>query len=43
MKLTGLRRLIDWISVEACAITHEFAINGRGMSFFNQINVISSK
>jgi hypothetical protein len=35
--LTGLHRLVTWLIVEICSITHVWAEDGRSMSFFNQI------
>ncbi|WP_265738374.1 hypothetical protein [Pseudalkalibacillus salsuginis] len=32
--LTGLLRILDWLTVEVRSITHKFAFDGRSMSIF---------
>ncbi|WP_257349242.1 hypothetical protein [Pseudalkalibacillus decolorationis] len=40
--LTGLFRMMAWFTVEAASLTYDFALNGRGMSFFPYVKQIES-
>ncbi|WP_304980686.1 hypothetical protein [Alkalihalobacillus sp. AL-G] len=40
--LTGLLRMMAWITVEVVSITHEITFDGRSMPFFPYVKQIGS-
>ncbi|MGP4082076.1 RAxF-45 family protein [Pseudalkalibacillus sp. R45] len=40
--LTGLFRILDWLTVEVRSITHDFAFDGRSMSIFPNTKMINT-